>query len=162
VKTQHAPRHARCKRRRARCQREKETTMTTFTIHALPLPVLRDRARKVRSILGDARRGLARVGGLSQLDAALDATESLLPGLMDRAARDATMDIVRRADRTGRGRLKHAVMARHALPRAFEQELADVAPGAILEAIERVDICEALSAEVMGVLRLLERGCRVA
>src|SRR5438105_9452070 len=109
-------RHARCNRR----GRQGDSPMMTPTVHVLPLPTLRERAQKVRSILGDARRGLARVGGLAQLDAALDATESLLPGLMDRAdRRDAMMAIVRRLRPLDRARLKFRVMSRGALPRAL-------------------------------------------
>jgi hypothetical protein len=136
---------------------------TLSTVHALPLPALRERARHVRRLLSEARRGLGRVGGIAQLDAALDATEKLLPGLMDRADRRCTtMAVVRRLRVDERLRLKRAVRDREALPRAVEQELADVAPTEILDAIERVALCDELAGEVMAVLRLLERGCRVA
>lgn len=136
---------------------------TPPTVDILPLATLRHRAHEVHAILRAARRRIGAVGGLEQLDAALDATEELLPGLMDRTdRRQPLIAIVRRLRPADRAALKVAARSGEALDRALVRELADVAPRDILDAIERVELCEALAVEVMAVLQALERGCRLA
>ncbi len=133
------------------------------TIDVLPLSTLRQRALEVRGILRAARRRLGAVGGLAQLDAALDATEALLPGLMDRTDRRLPLvALVRRLRPTDRAALKRAARSGGAIDRTLARELADVAPRDILDAIERVELCDELSVEVMAVLRTLEHGGRMA
>ncbi len=133
------------------------------TVDVLPLTILRQRAHQVRDILRAARRRIGAVGGLAQLDAALDATEDLLPGLMERTDRQQPLiALVRRLCPADRAALKLASRSGGALDRALVRELADVAPRDILDAIERVELCEGLAVEVMAVLQALERGCRLA
>lgn len=133
------------------------------TVDMLPMNTLKQRIFQAKRVLRDARRHVAAVGGLEQLDAALDATEVLLPGLLERpqgcAPPLATVRRLRHADRVA---LKAALLRGGAIARHLQRELADVAPRAILEAIERIELYDDVSIEVLALLRTLEVGTKAA
>jgi hypothetical protein len=130
------------------------------TIDELPLPKLRSRARTATQLLRSARRYLASVDGMVVLDAALDRTERLLPGLLHPKAHApehvAMIKRLRPADRialrdvlSGGGDF---VLPAHP---AFESATASE----IVDAIDRIEIVEAVQSQLMSVLGELERAC---
>jgi hypothetical protein len=82
---------------------------------------------------------------------------------MDRADRHSpVLAVVRRLRPDERVALRRALILDGAIDRALVQELADVAPRVVLDAIERIELYEELAAEVLAVLRTLEHTCRLA
>lgn len=136
--------------------------MPTTTIDELPLPKLRARARTATCLLRTARRHLASVDGMVVLDAALDQTERLLPGLLQPSAHApehvALVMRLRPADRialrdvlTGGG--DFALPAYPVMETATAEEIVD--------AIDRVEILEAVQSQLLSVLGELEKSCVV-
>jgi hypothetical protein len=134
--------------------------MRTPTIDELPLGKLRARARTATDLLSAARRHLASVDGFVVLDAALDTTERLLPGLL-RPVRHAPEHVaaiarLRHADRIA---LRDVLTQGGDFPSPPSPGLDDVSAEQIVDAIDRVEILEAVQAHLMTTLGDLERAC---
>jgi hypothetical protein len=134
-----------------------ETTMVpknrSLRVDEMPLDRLRDRAADARRILRLARRKVGTVGGQHAVDAALDRAERLLPGLMDRT-RSVPLLAMRRLSPAARTALRLSLAAGAEPPGALEGFSADDAK----EALDRLEIQESLTADVLRLLSSLEVG----
>lgn len=127
----------------------------------LSMSTLHGRARDARMLLRNARRHVASVEGLCLVDAALDETERLVPGLMDRAD-DELLSAVRRMRTADRAALRSALTSGGDLSPTLLRGVGDVSAGEALEAIERVSVYDDLAVEVMALLGALEQTCQAA
>lgn len=125
------------------------------------LSTLHGRARDARMLLRNARRHVASVEGMRVVDAALDETERLVPGIMDRAD-DALLAAVRRLRVADRVALRTALTDGGDWSPTLLGCIGDVSAHEALDAIERVTVYDELAAEVMALLRALEVTCRAA
>ena len=125
------------------------------------LSTLHGRARDARMLLRNARRHVGSVEGLCLVDAALDETERLVPGLMDRSD-DELLAAVRRMRTADRTALRSALTSGGDLSPTLLRCVGDVSAGEALEAIERVSIYDDVAAEVMALLGALEQTCHAA
>jgi hypothetical protein len=135
------------------------TTTTTTTraralrVDEMPIERLRDRAADARRILRIARRNATGIGGSDAVDAALDRAERLLPGLMDRT-RSVPLLAIRRLTPAARASLRLALASGAELPPGLDGFSTTEAR----DALERLEIQESLTAEVLRLLVALETG----
>ena len=127
----------------------------------LSLSTLHGRARDARMLLRNARRHVGSVEGLCLVDAALDETERLVPGLMDRSG-DELLAAVRRMRTADRTALRSALTGGSDLSPTLLRCVGDVSAGEALEAIERVSVYDDVAVEVMALLGALEQTCHAA
>jgi hypothetical protein len=127
----------------------------------LSMATLHGRARDARVLLRDARRHVASVEGLQLVDAALDETERLVPGVMDRSD-DELLAAVRRMRAADRAALRSLLAGGGDLSPALLECVGDVSAREAIDAIDRISIYDKLAVEVMALLHALEQTCDVA
>jgi hypothetical protein len=125
------------------------------------MATLHGRARDARVLLRDARRHVASVEGLQLVDAALDETERLVPGVMDRSD-DELLAAVRRMRAADRAALRSLLAGGGDLSPALLECVGDVTAREAIDAIDRISIYDKLAVEVMALLHALEQTCDVA
>ena len=120
-------------------------------VDEMPLDRLQDRAADVRRILRTARRAATGPDGQHAIDTALDRAERLLPGLMDRT-RSVPLLAIRRLSPSARTAL------RRSLATGAVTSIEGIGAADARDALERLEIQESLTADVLRLLASLESG----
>lgn len=143
-----------------------------MTVEEMPLERLKERAARAGRSLREARRRATTAEGLRAIDIALDEAERLLPGIMD-AGHTSAMRAVRALTPEEQGALEG--LLRDQQPQALCEPLSPArrmrAPrgplgevgytsAELLDALERARIQDALTSDLMSVLRVLESDSR--
>ena len=124
-------------------------------VDEMPLQKLKERADEARLLLREALACVGTVGGMRAIDSALDSVERKLPGLMDRDESPALI-AVRRLDPVERCVLRAALRTGRDATAMRSRAFLGISVLEAHDALERIDIYDALSVEVMRILRAIE------
>jgi hypothetical protein len=131
------------------------------TLYDLPLGDLRERAERARRLLRDARASAARLArrdrapDLRAIGEAIDAAERLLPGLMEQP-QTLLARTLRRLAAHERKVLRQAMDAERAARERLIRLLGGVSLGQAEDALERIEVEDAIAAEIAALWRLLD------
>ena len=135
------------------------------TLYDLPLFELRARSDRARELLREAQARVTgelasqerdRTAGLQAIDEALDATEELLPGFIERPRRVLARTLCDLAPHERRV-LRAAIAAEREARERLKRMLGEVSPAQAEDALERIEAQEAVAAELSALWRLFEQ-----